>query len=564
MINNLKPSLVFNDYPYEVAILLNGNISIEKENLPSLLNNEPTDATTVTHKNSNITGGEPTTVSIDTEINTSNDTNKNITSPKRSMKYDFETEIIKKIEYTEDLNKTDENNNNNENKVNDRNVFDKDNAEWHQNAPMPDVNIYKVVPKEPMQKSKPVTERGLLKVISMLTKTFKKIIKQHGEIKETHSRINDINEEFTKNTAALAGKFQDFDLKYLYLIKLHDRIKEFDAKLASREQYFLNREKEIAKGFKEFENQQKKFLVQQKQFYNIQKLMLAQNEKINLKQNLIAKTQSEISHRQNNFARILKKAKQLYTDSKNTVITKLSSGISKLKDSTRKPTEFEFAHTSTAAQESTTESVKINLFSIPTSNKIQQNPDEFILREKDDQAIDDLVYKYYFNNTFIDSFMKSKILNGYMSDGETSVNRRTAKNKRNNFETTILLPVLETNESATYGHHRQRRWINRHNSRHQTRGRDHKTTPVLTITTTDKPLGVPVQLNIPLNVIDNSVKESQNKSHPFLTMARNFCNEIHQNSNQQMLAWCVEKALRRLQYLGKFLLKTFVVHAIVR
>lgn len=474
------------------------------------------------------------------------------------MKYDFESEIIKKIEFTEDLNKTEgQRDVAIENKINDRNVFDKDNSEWHQNVPIPDINVYKVVPKEPVQKSKPVTERGLIKVISMLTKTFKKIMKQHLEIKDIHSKINEMNEEFTKTAASVTTKFQDFDLKYLYLVKLQDKLKDFEARLASKEEYFKMKDKEISKNFKEFENQQKKFLQQQKQFYNIQKLMLAQNEKINIKQNLIAKTQSEISHRQNNFARILKKAKQLYIDSRNPAITKLSSSISKMKDVT-KVYDSKITHTSTQAPESTTDSIKINLFSIPTSNKMQSDPDEMILKEKDDQAIDDLVYKYYFNNTFIDSFMKNKILNSFMGNTENSSNVKNTKNKRNQLETTILLPVIETNDSEMLVHDRERRWIN-HHSKNKNKRRDRGKAPLAQIVNvTDekhpkKSKGISID-NAKIPVIMPSrdpVKDSHIKNDPFLTMAKTFCSQIGQNYNQQMLSWCIEKALRRLQFLGK-------------
>lgn len=488
-----------------------------------------------------------------------NTVTRNTISPKRSMKYDFETEIIKKFEITEDLNRTDQDNQelNSSVKVNDRNIFDKDNTVWHQNAPMPDVNVYKVVPKEP-QKSKPVTERGLIKVISMLTKTFKKIIRQHHEIKDIHNRINDINDEFGKSAATITSKFQDFDVKYLYLLKFHEKLKVFDAKMAAKEEFFKNKEMEMARNFKEFENQQKKFLQQQRQFYNIQKLMLAQNEKINLKQNLIAKTQSEISHRQNNFARILKKAKQLYIDSRNPTITKLSSSLSKMNKPT---TKVEPKLTTTNPSSTTTESVKINLFSIPTSNKIE-NQDDLIIKEKDEQTIDDLVYKYYFNNTFIDNLMKNNVLNSFMAPSENTGHSRNVKNKRNELETTILLPVFDSNDSEAFvSKDRERRWIN-HHSKHKSKRRDRgKGAIAAIVNATDAKHSKKQTNNVPVvnEVPKDAPKEIKMKNDPFLTMATNFCIEIKQNLNAQMLRWCVEKALRRLQFLGKHLSKFLLI-----
>ncbi|XP_075988824.1 uncharacterized protein LOC142984854 isoform X2 [Anticarsia gemmatalis] len=548
IINDLKPTSFFNDYPYEVAILLNNNKN-EKgraNRTPQELDEEPSSTTHTDIFDS-------TTDNYDAEFKiTANDTIYNLTVPKRSMQYDFESDIDKKIEYNEEANKTDDTLSFGDNKVNDRNVFDKDNSEWHQNAPIPNINMYKVVPKEPQPaKSKPVTERGLIKVISMLTKTFKKIMRQHSEIKDIHSRISEMSEEFGKNTGNIASKFQDFDLKYLYILKFHDKLKEFDAKITAKEDYFKNKDKEMARNFKDFESQQKKFLQQQKQFYNIQKLMLAQNEKINLKQNLIAKTQSEISHRQNNFARILKKAKQLYIDSKNSAITKLSSSISKVKEPSR-PFDTKVTHTSTQTPEITTDSIKINLFSIPSSNKIQKDPDELIMKDKDDQAIDDLVYKYYFNNTFIDSIMRSKVLNSFMGNGE-NVSTRNVKTKRNELKTTLLLPILEGNETE-HEVNRERRWINHHlkrKNRRRARGKAILST-VVNVTDEKRAKNTPLDRHMPdITPLRDPIKEGVLKNDPFLTMATSFCNEIKQNTNQQVLMWCIEKALRRLQFLAR-------------
>ncbi|KAJ8707786.1 hypothetical protein PYW07_011463 [Mythimna separata] len=564
-----------NDYPYEVAILLNNN---KKEtntlkNDTILLENDINENNATFNK---INPNHKHELSIETEFKENNDTiPQNITSPKRSKKYDFESEVIKKFEFTEDMNKSKDMNEHFEGrvmKVNDRNVFDNDNTVWHQNAPIPDVNVYKVVPKEP-QKSKTVTERGLIKVISMLTKTFKKIMKQHSEVKSIYEQISDINDQFNKNTVLVTEKFQNFDLKYLNMLKLHEKMKVFEAKLATKQEYFKTKEREMANNFKEFENQQKKFLQQQRQFYNIQKLMLAQNEKINIKQSVIAKTQSEISHRQNNFARILKKAKQLFMESRNP-ITKLSSSIMK----PRPTAPREKISTTTPS----TESVKINLFSIPTSNKIE-NQDDLILKEKDDQTIDDLVYKYYFNNTFIDSVMKSNVLSSLMGVGHTLGVPRHVKNKRNELETTILLPVYENNDSEDMvSKNRKRRWIS-HHSRHRGKRRHRGKGAVASILnyTDAKPVRVVkpnlentvtvIEESFPKNVVNSipvvlSKKEVtvapiiteppkvkndgdiKTKKDPFLTMAENFCKEIKQNGNEQILNWCVEKALRRLRF----------------
>ncbi|CAD0206831.1 unnamed protein product [Chrysodeixis includens] len=545
ILNKLRPTSVFNDYPYEVAILLNNN----KSELDLTKNDtsvyQSDDANAIVNQTGDKIADAP--FPIENENKDNNTENKNTLSPKRSMKYDFETEIIKKFEITEDLNRTEQENQelNASAKVNDRNIFDKDNTVWHQNAPIPDINVYKVVPKEP-QKSKPVTERGLIKVISMLTKTFKKIIRQHHEIKDIHNRINEINDEFGKNAATINNKFQDFDVKYLYLLKFHEKLKVFDAKMAAKEEFFKTKEIEMARNFKEFENQQKKFLQQQRQFYNIQKLMLAQNEKINMKQNLIAKTQSEISHRQNNFARILKKAKQLYIDSRNPSITKLSSSLSKLSKNPPIKVEPKLT-TSNSLPTTTTESVKINLFSIPTSNKIE-NQDDLIIKEKDEQTIDDLVYKYYFNNTFIDNLMKNNVLNSFMAPAENTGHSRNVKSKRNELETTILLPVFDSNDSELLvSKNRERRWIN-HHSKHKSKRRDRgKGAVAAIVNATDDKHSKKQTNNVPVD--KDAPKDIKMKNDPFLTMATNFCTEIKQNLNAQRLKWCVEKALRKLQVL---------------
>lgn len=576
-----QSTLSFNDYPYEVAILLKKNKRepVTTMNETKSLENEVNENNN-TLKKSNDINQKPEFL-VETEFKENNDTMvTNTTAPTRSKKYDFESEVIKKFEFIEDINTNKFNNEQNESKVKDRNIFNKDDTVWHQNAIIPDVNVYKIVPKEP-KKSKLVSERGFIKVISMLTKTFKKIMRQHNEIKDIYERINDINDQFVKNTGLVTDKFQDFDAKYLNLLKFHDKLKVFDAKLATKQEYFKTKEREMASNFKEFENQQKKFLQQQRQFYNIQKLMLAQNEKINAKQNVIAKTQSEISHRQNNFARILKKAKQLYLESKHPV-TKLNANELKPIHNLKPITPREKISTTTPS----TESVKINLFSIPTSNKIE-NQDDMIIKEKDDQTIDDLVYKYYFNNTFIDTVMKNNILSSLMGVTHHTGVPRNVKSKRNELETTILLPIYEGNDSEEIvGKNRERRWIT-HHSRH--RGRKYhrgKGRVATSLNSTDaKPIrksvnSIPILETPFVNQIANNIPIGKKKSpkeklssipavtdipkakdeadktkkDPFLTMAENFCIEIKQNANTQMLNWCVEKALRRLRFLGELFL----------
>lgn len=541
-----KNTSAVSEYPYEVAILLNNN----KREANTDNNNTQDEENEINNNNSTRINDivQEYAETEDKENNTEfHIIPINVPVATRSKKYDYESEVIKKFEINEDMNRTRENNEANRNKLIDRNVFEKDNVVWHQNAPIPpNVNVYKVVPKEP-QKSKAVTERGLIKVISMLTKTFKKIMKQHNDIKNIHERITDVNDQFIKNSGLITNKFQDFDEKYLYLLKLHEQLKSFELKLATKQEYFQNKEKEMASNFKEFETQQKKFLQQQRQFYNIQKLMLAQNEKINLKQNAIAKTQSEISHRQNNFARILKKAKQLYLETRNP-ITKLSSNL--IKNSQQAKSIHPISTTTPS-----TESVKINLFSIPTSNKIE-NQDDLIIKEKDDQTIDDLVYKYYFNNTFIDNIMKNNVLSSLMGVAHNPSLPRNVKSKRNELETTVLLPVFEDNDSeALVTKNRERRWIN-HHSRHRGKRRERGKGGIATIINATDAKAIRKKVVNNIRIVEETPKEKDEadvkiKYDPFLAMATNFCSEIRQNTTAQTLQWCVEKALRRLRFLGK-------------
>ncbi|XP_045538483.1 uncharacterized protein LOC106715685 isoform X3 [Papilio machaon] len=479
--------------------------------------------------------------------------NTTIVIPKRSMQRDYESEIIKKIEFSEEMNKTEDSFESNKM---DRNVFEGDDRAWHQTAPLPDVNAYKILPKaeetKPM-KNKPMTEKGLVKVLSMLTKTFKKVMKQHNDIKRIHTKLTSVNDEFMKNAQLLMTKFQDFDVKYLYLMKFNEKLKELEDKLRRKEDFYNNKESELMKNLAEFENQQKKFLIQQQQFYNIQKLMLAQNEKINLKQNLIAKTQNEISLRQNNFARILKKAKQIYIDTKNTIPQKLSAMLTKPKDNTEvnvndndKPIV-----TTTSTQAPNTESVKINLFSVPSISRIV-NYDNQLLKEKDDHPVDDLIYKYYFNNTYIDVLMKNKILSSFVPSLGNSFTRN-AKNKRNERprfvpKSTNLIPI---NEIKPYNQvskspklNRGKRWIkySKKTGKRKHIGNDFN----VVLKKEDMKLTNKTNINYKERRFPKKIKKVATKD-PFMTMASNFCNEIGQNDNEQMLHWCIEKALRRLR-----------------
>ena len=268
--------------------------------------------------------------------------------------------------------------------------------------------------------------------------------------------------------------------------------------------------------------------------------MLAQNEKINIKQNLIAKTQSDISHRQNNFARILKKAKQVYIDNNKYTNNKIPS--STLKPINETEESLKITHTTTSSP-FTTESIKINLFSIPALNKLT-NQDIQILKEKDEQPVDDLVYKYYFNNTFIDTLMKSKILSTFVTTAENTEIARNAKNKRDRLETTILLPIKNMNNTENKGKlNRERRWIRHY---HQSKAKLKKIKKHAPNQFND---GKPLRPKADVSKDENSITKLYEKNSPYMIMAKSFCNEIGQNANDQMLSWCVEKSLRRLQFI---------------
>ncbi|XP_068622156.1 cytadherence high molecular weight protein 2-like [Battus philenor] len=553
-----QPESVYKDYPYEVAIMLANN----KRELTRPKGLSSKDMYEI--KEHNYTKNTPDiTVSIDKLVQsesrvlkqkngTNTRHNTTIVIPKRSMQHDYESEIIKKIEFSEELNKTEDSYETNKM---DRNVFEGDDRAWHQTAPVPDVNTYKILPKpeENKNKNKPMTEKGLVKVLSMLTKTFKKVMKQHNDIKRIHTKLTSINDEFMKNAQLLMTKFQDFDVKYLYLMKFNENLKDLEARLRSKEEFYSKKETELTKNLAEFEGQQKKFLIQQQQFYNIQKLMLAQNEKINLKQNLIAKTQNEISLRQNNFARILKKAKQIYIDTKNPIPQKLSAILSKPKENNGiTNNEGDKSGFTSTTPTPNTESIKINLFSVPSITRII-NYDNQLLKEKDDHPVDDLIYKYYFNNTYIDVLMKNKILSSFVPAPGISFTRN-AKNKRNENpafvqKSTNLIPVNEIKTFTQKGKptiqlNRGKRWIKySKNSKRRHIGRDLNIIPKKEDVKLSRNK---TEITIERHIL-NKVKTKMGESDPFYTMAASFCKEVGQNGNDQMLHWCIEKALRRLR-----------------
>lgn len=461
----------------------------------------------------------------------------------------------------------------------DRDIFDKDDKGWRQNAPLPNSplpNFNRAKSKEEDSKVvRPVTERGLVKVLSMLTKTFKKIMKQHSDIKDIHKKLSHVNENFLKNIDVMTKKFKDFDNKYANLAKLADRMRNLETKLSAKEQHYKAKERELSKNLVDFEIQQKKFLQQQRQFYNIQKLMLAQNERINSKQNTIAKTQSEISHRQNNFARILKKAKQIYVDNKyasHNAKAAYSKTFSNEMIERNCSTEPDAVIYTTTITPKSTESIKINLFSIPSLAKLK-NQDQLLLDEKDEQPVDELVYKYYFNNTFIDNLMKHFLSNFLSSPDGTDISRNIKakrddiKTRLKEISTTILLPVNKSQNEELVGKtlHRERRWISHHSRRKwRKKNRGKEATQIMNTDDEKTPNNKKnaIDLEIPAKEIKPQEKPLEgkelvqlHKNDVFMTMAKNFCNGIGQNQNGQILDWCVEKALRKLQNIGMYCLK---------
>lgn len=596
LLTKLKPTSVFNDYPYEIALLLGNNKGMldKAKNYSTYVINEMVRDDNKTMMpltdNENYTNGDIVTIVNDDKLDkvnyTINYTVNSINVPKRSMTPDLD-DNIKSIDVGDF---------NNSNALSDdiihseivageigriparipvdRDIFDKDDKVWRQNAPLPNSplpNINRIKSKEEESKVvRPVTERGLVKVLSMLTKTFKKIMKQHSDIKDIHKKLSHVNEDFLKNIDTITKKFKDFDNKYVNLAKLTDRMRNLESKLNAKEQHYKAKERELSKNLVDFEIQQKKFLQQQRQFYNIQKLMLAQNERINSKQNAIAKSQSEISHRQNNFARILKKAKQIYVDNKyvpNNAKTAYSKTFSNEMIQRNRSTGAGAVIYTTTKSPKSTESIKINLFSIPSLGKLK-NQDQLLLDEKDEQPVDDLVYKYYFNNTLIDSLMKHFLSNFLGSpDGiDMSMNvkakRDDKKTKLKEISTTILLPVNRSENSDIVGKtiHRERRWISHHSRRKwRKKNRGKEATQIMNTDDEKTPnnkkngndLEIPAK-ETKLQEKPHEVKDliQLHKSDVFLTMAKNFCNGIGQNQNGQILDWCVEKALRKLQNIG--------------
>ncbi|XP_063372188.1 uncharacterized protein LOC134660385 [Cydia amplana] len=464
---------------------------------------------------------------------------------KRSMKYD--DLVVDRIDLIDMFNKS--------------NDLDKtpnvSNEKMWQNAPVVDKNAYEILTKEPATEPttpKPISEKGLVKVLTMLTRTFKKIMKQHNAIKVIHDQMNNVNKEYEAKIEENKKKLNDFDVKYLNVLKLIEKLNNFHDCLKNKEQMFKKKEEIISKNLLDFESQQNKFLAQQQQFYNIQKMMLLQNEKINDKQNSIAKIQNEISHRQNHFAKILKKAKQ---NAQNNKYLKLNANLIGPKADTEKnTTKLNYVQQFTTERTTSIEPIKINLLSMQSNNVIE-NQDEMILREKDDKSVDDLIYKYYFNNTFIDTIIKNKILGGIHMGDKTSIARsaklaskRNQKKYKNDTKpkTTILFPVDKISFK------RERRWINHHSARKHRKRHHSKGHPLL------KDAGIKHESLKSTTEAQKIVKESDvTAKDPFLMMATSFCKEIGQNSTKQILDWCVEKAIRRLSTLDRNIMAPNIV-----
>ncbi|XP_063392316.1 uncharacterized protein LOC134677820 [Cydia fagiglandana] len=458
---------------------------------------------------------------------------------KRSMKYD--ELVVDRIDLIDMFNKS--------------NDLDKE-KNW-QNAPVQDKNAYEILTQESTTETvtpKPISEKGLVKVLTMLTRTFKKIMKQHNAIKVIHEQMNTENKEFKEKMKVNTKKLNDFDVKYLNILKLIEKLNNFHDCLKNKEQMFKKKEETIAKNMLDFENQQNKFLSQQQQFYNIQKMMLLQNEKINEKQNSIAKIQNEISHRQNHFAKILKKAKQNIQNDK---YLKVNPDIIGPKENKEKNTTImNYVHQQLTTERTTSiEPIKINLLSMPSNNVIE-NQDQMILKEKDDKSVDDLIYKYYFNNTFIDTIIKNKILGGIHMGDKTSIARSAKLSAKRNQKqdknvkpkTTLLFPVDKISFK------RQRRWINHHSTRKHRKRHHSKGHPVL------KDTGKHETVKSTTTEAPKVAKESDlTAKDPFLMMATSFCKEIGQHSTKQILDWCVEKAIRRLSTLDRNMMAPNIV-----
>ncbi|KAL4711298.1 hypothetical protein ACJJTC_019139 [Scirpophaga incertulas] len=463
---------------------------------------------------------------------TYNDT-ENTESPKIRKINDFENEIIKKIEYSEEINKNTERS---VFKPKNRNVFNKDDIVWYQNAPTLNKKIQNGEIKNKFN------DKAVIKILSMLSKTFKKIMIQQNNIKQIHTKIHHLDDEISKKIVDITKKFDDIENQHANIVAVGKYVKQFEAEFNAKNKYFKTKDKEFTSKLLEFESQQKKFLTQQRQFYNIQKLILAQNEKINLKQNFIANTQRIISQRQNNFATILRKGKEIYMGSKNSILGKLTFTTMSpiIITTTTSENQINFTTTTTPAT-TTTESVKINLFSVPTFNKLI-NQDSVILQEKDRKTIDDLVYKFYFNNTLIDNIMKTKVFPAFDNNQENSETIENAKIKRkdDDVKATILLPINTLVKLS-----RSKRWIRRSKSKPK---RNLEGKMEENNFNDEKPISLKSGNNEKiLNTGQILIVKKEN--NPFLIMAKSFCNEIRQNATDQVLNWCIEKALRRLRYI---------------
>ncbi|XP_061727917.1 uncharacterized protein LOC133533021 [Cydia pomonella] len=536
---------LFNDFPLSVAMLLenSNNKHIEYNDISKSTAKTVSDVENKTNVvQDNHTNDEEHFNYLKDILNI---TEGNATA-KRSMKYD--DLVVDRIDLIDTYNKS--------------NDFDKapnvSREKILENDPIPDKNAYEIL-QEPTTESatpRPITEKGLVKVLTMLTRTFKKIMKQHNAIKVIHDQMNNANKDFEDKIEVNSKKLNEFDEKYSTILKLVEKLNKFHDCLKNKEDMFKNKEEIMSKNMLDFENQQNKFLAQQQQFYNIQKMMLLQNEKINEKQNSIAKIQNEISHRQNHFARIFKKAKQSVQNNK---YLKVNADLIGPKANNENNTTK--MNTITTSERTTSiEPIKISLLSVPTNNFIE-NQDQMILKEKDDKSVDDLIYKYYFNNTFIDTIIKNKILGGIHIGDKTSIARSaklSAKRNQRKFvknatkpKTTLLFPVDKISFK------RERRWINHHSTRkhrkrHHSKGHpllkdtQNKHERLMKSTTTSEPPKV--------------VKESDlTAKDPFLMMATSFCKEIGQNSTKQTLDWCVEKAIRRLSTLDRNMMAPNIV-----
>ncbi|XP_046975732.1 uncharacterized protein LOC124541868 [Vanessa cardui] len=543
-ISTLKPASVFNEYPHAVAALINDNEKYDIDNLKEnhIENNKDINNINKDTKgtlNDLIKSNKDNAINLKTDFTDANellnttsfnilDINGTVVTPKR-YKHSNEPEFNEYI----DLKAFNDTVTDKKNTI--RDISDTAEVIWQNSAPISDTNAYKTLPRlKGNSVNKPITERGLIKVLTMLTKTFKKIMKHHNDIKKIHNRLYNLNDDFVNNVQLLTKKFEDFNSKYIQIMKTNQELKEMDKKLNAKEQYFVTKDNKMSKNFIEFENQQKRFLAQQRQFYEAQKLILSQNDKIQSKQNEITKTQIDIANRQQNFARILKKAKQVYAKNRNVTKGKLNTGIPRPKPNYVKEQAKTFKPEHSTR--TTTESVKINLFSIPTASGIE-NQDKLLLDEKDYHAIDDLIYKYYFNNTFIDEIMKKKILSTILAADSTDNIKKSKRNKIK-LDKTILLPV---NKTKYMKYNRERRWI-----RHSKKIHKQDTVAVTPVANIKENI-INIGHTLPPLTRVNLKKAKTQVSDPYLTMTLNFCKEIGQNTNLEALNWCVEKTLRKLQ-----------------